>query len=176
MQDQQQIHLFCQIQSSQTGQSCNYTLPYKVSECSLPLLLDESLEARCTFIIRRKLHKIKFREESALFAQFALCMLAMQYFNKCSKCRLGKERSTIHLLLMIIINICEITFKLQWNEKMGRSWPLFLYFRLFNTQLTVNKCSINFCRWLDLNHGLMVLEVTALPTEPQPLPQINFFN
>ena len=28
--------------------------------------------------------------------------------------------------------------------KMGQTWPLFLYFRLFNTQLTVNKCSINF--------------------------------
>ena len=27
---------------------------------------------------------------------------------------------------------------------MGHSRPLFLYFRLFNTQLTVNKCSINF--------------------------------
>ena len=26
--------------------------------------------------------------------------------------------------------------------KMGHSRPLFLYFRLFNTQLTVNKCSI----------------------------------
>ena len=27
-------------------------------------------------------------------------------------------------------------------KKMGHSWPLFLYFRLFNTQLTVYKCSI----------------------------------
>ena len=27
---------------------------------------------------------------------------------------------------------------------MGHPRPLFLYFRLFNTQLTVNKCSINF--------------------------------
>ena len=27
-------------------------------------------------------------------------------------------------------------------KKMGHSMPLFLYFRLFNTQLTVNKCSI----------------------------------
>ena len=32
--------------------------------------------------------------------------------------------------------------------KMGHSRPLFLYFRLFNSQLTVYKCSIliNFCR------------------------------
>ena len=51
---------------------------------------------------------------------------------------------------------------------MGHSRPLFLYFRLFNTQLTVNKCSIyiNFCRWLDSNRGPLVSEATALPTEP----------
>ena len=29
---------------------------------------------------------------------------------------------------------------------------------------------INFCRWLDLNLGPLVLEATALPTDPQPLP------
>ena len=48
----------------------------------------------------------------------------------------------------------------------------FLYFRLFNTQLRVYKCSIliNFCRWLDSNRGPLVSEATALPTEPQPLP------
>ena len=27
-------------------------------------------------------------------------------------------------------------------KKMGHSWPIFLYFHLFSTQLTVNKCSI----------------------------------
>ena len=45
-------------------------------------------------------------------------------------------------------------------------------FRRINTQLTVYKWSmlINFCRWLDSNRGPLVLEVTALPTEPQPLP------
>ena len=43
---------------------------------------------------------------------------------------------------------------------MCHSRPLFLYFRLFNTQLTVNKCSI-----------YLVSEATAIPTEPQPLPQ-----
>ena len=56
----------------------------------------------------------------------------------------------------------------------------FLYFRLFNTQLTVYNCSIliNFiCRWLDSNHGPLVLEAPALPTEPQPLPfQCNFYS
>ena len=48
----------------------------------------------------------------------------------------------------------------------------FFYFRLFSTiQLTVNnKCSVKICRCLDLNRGPLVLEDTALPTEPQPLP------
>ena len=54
--------------------------------------------------------------------------------------------------------------------KMGHSQPLFLYFHLFNTQLTLNKCSINFWRRLDSNRGPLVLEATTLPTEPQPLP------
>ena len=49
---------------------------------------------------------------------------------------------------------------------MGHSRPLFLYFRLFNTQLTVNKCSIIFCRWLDLNRAPLESKATALPTEP----------
>ena len=49
---------------------------------------------------------------------------------------------------------------------MGQSRPLFLYFRLFNTQLTVNKCSIIFGRWLDSNRGPLVSEAIALPTEP----------
>ena len=30
-----------------------------------------------------------------------------------------------------------------------------------------------FCRWLDSNRGPMVLEATALQTEPQPLPKID---
>ena len=48
---------------------------------------------------------------------------------------------------------------------MGHSRPLFLYFRLFNTQLTVYKCSIliNFCRWLDSNRGpLVVAQIVTL--------------
>ena len=55
--------------------------------------------------------------------------------------------------------------------KMGHSRPLFLYFHLFNPQLTGNKCSIYiiFCQWLDSNRGPLVSEATALPTEPQPL-------
>ena len=55
----------------------------------------------------------------------------------------------------------------------------FFYFRLFNTQLTVYKCSILiiFCRWLDSNRRPQVSEATALPTKPQPLPfcKTSFF-
>ena len=37
----------------------------------------------------------------------------------------------------------------------------------------------NSCQWLDLNPGPLVLEATALPTAPQPLPKnviVNLFN
>ena len=37
-------------------------------------------------------------------------------------------------------------------------------------QLTVNIFNIKFCRWLNTNRGSLVLEATALPSEPQPLP------
>ena len=30
--------------------------------------------------------------------------------------------------------------------------------------------NLKFCSWLDLSRWLLVLEATALPTEPQPLP------
>ena len=54
------------------------------------------------------------------------------------------------------------------KKKVGHSRPLFIYFRLFNT-VDKNKCSIKFCRWLELNRGPLVSNATALPTEPQPL-------
>ena len=52
-----------------------------------------------------------------------------------------------------------------------------LFFSLFSSfqQLTVNMFIIKSCRWLELNRGHLVLEATALPTEPQPLlPQLIF--
>ena len=53
--------------------------------------------------------------------------------------------------------------------KMGHSRPLFLYFRLFNFNVQfVDKV----CRCWDSNHGSLVSEATALPTEPPPLPFI----
>ena len=69
--------------------------------------------------------------------------------------------------------------KMKWGRnvvmtfyKMGHSRPLFLYFRIF--KITVdNKQTIytKICRWLDLNYQSLVLEATAMPTEPQPLHQ-----
>ena len=47
---------------------------------------------------------------------------------------------------------------------------LFLFIFVFSIQLVIykltNECSIKFCRWLESNRG----PLTALPTEPQPLP------
>ena len=50
-----------------------------------------------------------------------------------------------------------------------------LFFYVFST-LSSKYFHYKFCRWLDLNCGSLVLEATALPTEPQPLlPPINKF-
>ena len=53
---------------------------------------------------------------------------------------------------------------------MGHSRSLFLYLRLFKTDLR-QKIEKN-CPWLDLNRGYLMLESTALPTVPQPLPSL----
>ena len=53
---------------------------------------------------------------------------------------------------------------------------LFFFIFVFSTHSwqKTNVHYINkFCRWLDSNRGPLVLEATALPTEPQPLP--NFY-
>ena len=56
-------------------------------------------------------------------------------------------------------------------KKMG---PFPASFSLFSSflQLTVNLFVIKSCQWLDSNHGPLVLEATALPTETQPLPTL----
>ena len=51
---------------------------------------------------------------------------------------------------------------------------LFFFIFIFSIQLIVNAW-IKFRRWLDSNHGPLVSEATALPTEPQPLPNIFVF-
>ena len=52
---------------------------------------------------------------------------------------------------------------------MDHSRLLIHYFRLFNPVGSKQKFFMKVCRWLDLNHGPLVSETTALPTEPQPL-------
>ena len=49
----------------------------------------------------------------------------------------------------------------------------FSFIFVFSIQLIINKCSIKFCRWLESNHGPLVLKATALPTAPQPLPVVK---
>ena len=57
---------------------------------------------------------------------------------------------------------------------MGHSRPLFLYFRLVNTVDSKQiKCPIQkFAKWLDYKREPLVLEETAPPTVPQPLPNV----
>ena len=45
-------------------------------------------------------------------------------------------------------------------------------FSLFSSfqQFTVNMLIVKFCQWLDSNGRLLVMEATALPTEPLPQP------
>ena len=47
---------------------------------------------------------------------------------------------------------------------------LFFFIFVFSIQMKVNNDQYKFRRWLDSNRGPLVLEATALPTEPQPLP------
>ena len=56
---------------------------------------------------------------------------------------------------------------------MGHSWPLFLYFRLFNTFDSKQMFKLNL-HVTNSNRGPLVLEATALPPEPQPLPHSYF--
>ena len=53
---------------------------------------------------------------------------------------------------------------------------LFFFIFVFSVQLTVNNVQYKFGRWLDSNHGPLVLEATALPTEPQPLPNLKLLS
>ena len=48
---------------------------------------------------------------------------------------------------------------------------LFFFIFVSLIPLTLNLWSLKYRWWLYLNRGPEVLEVTALPTEPQPLPQ-----
>ena len=54
---------------------------------------------------------------------------------------------------------------------MGHSRPLFLYFRLFDKQLTINMFNKS-CQVQDSNPGPLESEATALSTVPQALPKL----
>ena len=47
----------------------------------------------------------------------------------------------------------------------------FIYFRLFNAVDSRQTFNINFANDWIFNHRPLVLEVTSLPTEPQPMPK-----
>ena len=47
---------------------------------------------------------------------------------------------------------------------------LFFFIFVFSIQLTVHICQFKFCQWLDSNPGPLESDMTALPTEPHPLP------
>ena len=63
-------------------------------------------------------------------------------------------------------------FKLKifiMSSKLAQTF-IFIISIQFKVQLIVN----GIFRWLDSNRGSLVLEATALPTEPQPLPSWSF--
>ena len=75
--------------------------------------------------------------------------------------RLEYSLSTGHDYVQQISKILFISYLF----KKGHSWSLFSFFQ----QFTVYMFIVQFRQWLDSNHGPLVLEATALPTEPQPL-------
>ena len=56
--------------------------------------------------------------------------------------------------------------------KMGHFRPLFSLFSSFLQTVNRKHMFNKSCRWLDSNPGPLVSEATALPTAPQPLPQM----
>ena len=74
---------------------------------------------------------------------------------------------SLGLFPMLIIN---------WNNDIKiwpfQSWNFFLYSSSCRG-LTVNLFIIKLYRWLDLNCGPLLSETTALPTRPQPQPNVN---
>ena len=64
--------------------------------------------------------------------------------------------------------LCSFVFVLFFLKKCAipASFPSILSLQ---KELIVNKI----CRWVDSNHWSLVLETTAIPTEPQPLPHFS---
>ena len=62
------------------------------------------------------------------------------------------------------------SFDIKSFFKNGSFPASFLYIFVFSKLLTVNKVQHKFCTLVDLNHGPLVSEATALPTESQTQP------
>ena len=75
----------------------------------------------------------------------------------------------IYLLNPLCVNHCHSSFL-----KNGPCPASFYFICMFSIKLMVNQW-MTFRRWLDSNRGPLVLEATALPTEPQPLPFFYIF-
>ena len=74
------------------------------------------------------------------------------------------------------LNVC--TDQVSTGYFFYKKWAIhgiFLFIFVYSIQLILNKCSTYFCRLLDSNRRLLVLEVTAVPTETQPLPNTRYF-
>ena len=65
-----------------------------------------------------------------------------------------------------VITVLIVQFVFTWATPAS----FFIIFVVSTVNRTYNMFSVNFCWWLNLNRGPLVAEVTALPTEPQPLP------
>ena len=89
----------------------------------------------------------------------------------------GTSASWKPVLTYFFTLVVYFTLKLYFFFFKSGPFPAsFLFIFVFSVQLIINKCSIKFCRWLEANRGPLVLKATALPTEPQPLPnKINKF-
>ena len=64
---------------------------------------------------------------------------------------------------------------LSFNQQKFKLPILSLYFILFNSVESKFMFHLKICHWLDANCRPLVLEATALPTEPQPQPHKHYF-
>ena len=91
--------------------------------------------------------------------------IKLDWGSKVTKQAIG----TFHYIWLNIV-LCNFGSRKSVTLKMGHFRPLFFFIFFFSIQLTVNA-HYKVCWWLDLNHGPLDSEETALPTEPQPLPR-----
>ena len=64
---------------------------------------------------------------------------------------------------------------IQINILIGSFPTSFFFIFVFSIHFTIQLMVNKICSWLYSNRRLLVSEATALPTEPQPLPQIYNF-